>query len=189
MCAWAHYYDSNICHPRWVTYMQEHTVKPPVHATHNKWHVRTNTSSWLQFIPPTASGIHARAYHYHDSSVYHPRQMAYMQKRTTIMTPVYVTHSEWHISKSILLSLQHVPLMACVHDHPTKPLVYTIHSEWNTSRAYYHVSSVCHPRRVVCMQEHDAQNPSDSPLVHSSKGLENSRSALGESYWFTPPCL
>ena len=100
----AHYYDSNTCHPRWVTCMHEHTTTTPVHATHNEWHVRTSTPRWLQYMPPTTSDIYARAHH-HDSSICHPRWVTYMLEHTT-MTLVYVTHGEWHICKSIPLCLQ-----------------------------------------------------------------------------------
>ena len=111
---------------------------------------------------PTTSDIYARVYHYvsstchfvrgtyarvchHDSSICHPRRVKYMQKQITIMTPVYATHNEWHICKSILPSwLWYMPPMA---------------SDIYARAYYHHDSSICHPWRVTCMQEHDAQNP------------------------------
>ena len=52
----------------------------------------------------TASDMYARAYYY-DSSVRHPRQVTQMQERITTVTPLHVTHDEWHVRTSTLLSL------------------------------------------------------------------------------------
>ena len=80
--AW--YYYSSICHPRWVTYIQEHPTMTPLHATHNEWHVRMITILWLQYMPPMTTGIYARTHHY-DSSICRPQRVTYMQEHTTIM--------------------------------------------------------------------------------------------------------
>ena len=59
------------------------------------------------------------------------------------MSPMYTVHGEWHTCKSVSIPrLQYVP--------PTTSDIY--------AGAYYHFSSVCHPWRVACMQEHGAQN-------------------------------
>ena len=59
----AHHHDSSTCHPRRVTCSQKHITTSLVHVTHNEWHVHISTPSWLQCMPPTASGIYARAYY------------------------------------------------------------------------------------------------------------------------------
>ena len=141
-------------------------------------------------MPPTASDIHARAYYNHDSNVYHPRQVTYMQERTTIMTPVYVIHSEWHICKSILLSLKYIPLMTCKHGHPSKSPVYTTHDEWHICKSLSPCPQYVSPAvNDMYARAWYPKPKSDNPLVHTSKDLQNPWSALGESYRFTPPCL
>ena len=86
------------------------------------------------------SGMHARAYQYHDSSICHPQHVTYMKEHITITTPVYTTHNEWHACKSVsILWLQCMsPRMSGIH-----------------ARAYhYHGSSTCHPQRVACAHKH-----------------------------------
>jgi len=92
----------------------------------------------LQRVPRTARDTNARAYHDGDSSTCHPRRVTHMQDRITMMTPVHVTHDEWHVHTSTLPSLQCVP--------PTT-------SGMPAREYYYHGYSVCHPRQVTHTQE------------------------------------
>jgi len=148
----------------------EHLTKSLVHGT---MHARAchNDSSTYHFV----RGMYAKAYHYHDSSVCHPWWVTYMQEHITIMTPVYATHYEWHICKSIVLRLNtsHPWRVTCAHEHITMTLVYATHCEWHIcksilsslrcmppmtsdmyTRAYHHDFSICHPWRVTYIQEH-----------------------------------
>jgi len=124
--------------------MQEcNTSVTSVYATHDKWHVSTNTLTSLQHVPPTTSGIHARAYYYHDSNVCYPWRVTHMQEYITTMTPIHATYGKWHVCTSNLTSLQ------CVT--PTVSDTY--------ARAQHYVSSICHPCWVTYMQEHTTKPP------------------------------
>ena len=150
MYARAYYYVSNECHPQQVIHMQKHIITVTlVHVTHSEWHVCTSTLLSLRCVPPTASGIHARAHHY-VSCIYHPRRLTYMQEHTTKL-PMYTTHGEWHTCKSISISwLQYVP-----------PMTNGIYA-----KAYHQISNICHPRQVTYMQERTTK-----PLVRVTHGM------------------
>jgi len=70
------------------------------------------------------------------------------------MSPVCVTHDEWHICKSILLCLQYVPPTTCAHERPVKPLGVPPTVSDILARAQHYISSICHPWRVTYMQKH-----------------------------------
>jgi len=103
MCPQAHYYDSSTCHQRQVTCAHKHTIKTPVHATHDEWHVHMGTLLSLQYMPPTVSDMCAWA-HYFDSRKGHPWWVTCAHKHIT-KTPVRATHGEWHVRMSMVLSL------------------------------------------------------------------------------------
>ena len=111
--------------------MQKCTTMSLVYSTRGEWH---NARAYhYQASSTTTYDMCALAY-YHDSSMYHLRQVTYMQKHITTSL-VRATHGERHVCKN----------------------------------------TVSKPRL-------------DNSLVNPPKGSTNPRSALGESYWFTP-CL
>ena len=185
-----------------MTCTHGHTIMSPICVTHGELHVPTSTLLSFQYVLPIVSDMYTQA-HYYVSSTCHPWWVTCTHEHTT-MTPVHVTHGEWHVHMSILPRLQYMP--------PTMSDVY--------ARAHYHDSSICHPRQVTYMQEHTSKTPvyvthiewyickstppclryvppmasgmyararclklrSDNPLVDPPKSLQNPRSTLGESY-------
>ena len=101
--------NPKVC-PWWVPLI--HATMCLVYVTHSEWHVCKSTPLRLQYMPPTASDMYARACHY-VSNTCHPRWVICMQEQA-ITSLIRATHSECHVCKSTTHAL-HIRLNKAPH--------------------------------------------------------------------------
>ena len=141
--------------------MHEYTTKSLVHATHSEWDVRTSKVLWLQYMPPTTSGMYAKACHY-VSSRCHQWRVACMQE-----------HDTQNPGRTI-------PWSILQRAHKTQGLALV-----SPTNSHHYISNTCHPQWVTCMQEHNMciaykTRQTQAPHLVILTSSQNPRPVLGK---------
>ena len=85
-------------------------------------------------MPPTASDIYARAHH-HDSSIYHPRWVIYMEEHSTMSTMPKTQVRQFLSWSNKELKKPKVRLWWVLLIHNTTSPVYVTHNEWHICKS------------------------------------------------------
>ena len=165
-----------MCHPQWVTCMQEHATKSPILVTYNGWHVCKITPLSLEYMPPTMSDTYARAHH-HVSSTCHFISVRYARSRHHVSSMCHF------ISVMYARARHHVSS--------------TYHSTSDTYAITWHYDSItCHSlndmyARAWHTRDTYKARQTQAPRLVSLTGSSNPRSLLGKpllsSTWLSKP--